>query len=143
MIDAKRTATRPDIRIIALPALLAVAMAGCKPGGTGSEGKTALKIDGESATWVTRSGPDVAQADARFNRHGVATAILMRARDGDRYVELHATFLGQPSEPVFLNQKVGYRDAHGTLFERTGPRAGDDEESGIRWDRLELDEDNR
>lgn len=126
-----------------------IALPGCKPGGGGGSGsgggaKAALQIDGEAGAWTTRLDRDGGEeADARFNRQGVATAVLLRARDGERFVEVHSTFLGQPSEPVFLSQKVSYRDADGTLFERMAPRDGNEGEGIIRWDRLDLDEDTR
>lgn len=128
---------RQIIQAIGLAGLLAATLAACsQPSPAGAT----LSIDGEDGPWSILTGPsEDGTADARFNPHGVATAVELRARNGDRLVEVYSTFLGGASEPVFLQQKVSYRDASGTIFERTGSRAGDDSDSGIRWDRLELD----
>lgn len=142
---------RDTLRATAIAGVLAllIALPGCKPGvgggsGSGGGARAALQIDGETGAWTTRLDQDGGEeSDAQFNRHGVATTVLLRARDGERYVEVHSTFLGQPSQPVFLNQKVSYRAADGTLFERMAPRDGNEGEGAIHWERLELDEDTR
>lgn len=128
---------RQIIQAIGLAGLLAATLAACsQPSPAGAT----LSIDGEDGPWSILTGPsEDGTADARFNAHGVATAVALRAHDGDRLVEVYSTFLGGASDPVFLQQKVSYRDASGTIFERTGSRAGDESDSGIRWDRLELE----
>lgn len=140
MTNAAQANTRRVTRTLGLAGLLAAALAGCNPSTTGG---TTLSIDGEGGPWSILAGSTEAgsRAGAEFNRHGVATAVKLRAHNGDRYVEVHSTFLGGASEPVFLNQKVTYRDDSGTIFERVGPRAADDDNSGIRWDRMDLDVD--
>jgi len=132
----------PGARAIALVALsaLAAALAGCGPGGAGGA-KTALEVDGDAGEWHVQTDPDPALSDAQFNPWGVKTAVMLRARDGDRQVEAYVAFMGSPSEPTYLEQKVSYRDADGTLFERVSRRTPDDDEDGINWQRVDLDVD--
>lgn len=131
------TPSHQNIKAIGLAGLLAATLAACSQS---SPAGATLGIDGEEGPWSILTGPsEDGTADARFNAHGVATAVALRAHDGDRLVEVYSTFLGGASDPVFLQQKVSYRDASGTIFERTGSRAGDESDSGIRWDRLELE----
>lgn len=140
MTTATQANTRRVTRALGLAGLLAATLAGCNQSATRG---TALSIDGEGGPWsiLAVSAETGTRAGAQFNQHGMATAVRLRAHNGDRYVELHSTFLGGASEPVFLNQKVTYRDDSGTIFERVGPRAADDDSSGIRWDRMDLDVD--
>lgn len=129
-------------RAIALVALsaLAATIVGCGSGGMGG-GKTALEVDGEAGGWHVQTDPDPALSDAQFNPWGVKTAVMLRARDGERQVEAYVAFMGPPSEPTYLEQKVSYRDADGTVYERVSRRTPDEDEDGIRWERVDLDAD--
>lgn len=119
----------------ALAAALAVALGACDgAGGPGGGGGARLGIDGETRAWEMQPG------DAAFRKHGVATGVLLRAKDGARSVELTGTFLGEPAEPVFVALGVSYNDGEGLVFERAAPLdpegAGAE---GVTWENLSLD----
>lgn len=135
-----RVPVRSGSATFLLAMLLAAATVGCDRAGSPGRAESEILIDGEPVSWVVTPGDGDSPGDGQFRRHGVATGVQLNAHDGGRKLELFAQFLGQPSEPVFLEQKVSYTDAEGVTFERVGPRGADDGESGIRWERIEIDE---
>ena len=126
-------------RSILTAGLLMLLLAGCGRAGLDASNQSSFSVDGVQDDWTSNPGTAHAPADAQFHRHGMATGVLLRAHDGQRRIELFATFLGEPSEPVFLTRTATYDDGQGTLFERSAPRAAHDAESGIDWEHLELD----
>lgn len=110
--------------LLALPLFLATR--GPAPG----DGQ--FSVDGIAGTWRMGHG------DARFRRVGTGTDILLRAHDGPRAIELSGSFLGAPSDPVFIGLAVNYTDGQGRRFERTA-HPGDGAGIGtIDWERLAL-----
>lgn len=123
-------------------ALLAGLLAACDRGAPGEGAAGGFSVDDAAGTWTTDPGTAAAPADAQFHRHGVATGVQLRARDGQQAIELFGSFLGEASAPVFIALKVAYEDGDGTVFEHAAPLdAANQGAGGVRWRRLELDED--
>lgn len=122
-----------------LAAVLGITLVACNgtPGSGDRDGDgVTLAIDGEAGAWQVQPG------DAVFRRHGVATGLALRAKDGGRMVELSATFLGEPANPVFVALKVSYDDGAGQLFERVPQLATDDQrDESVAWERIAIDHD--
>lgn len=144
----------PDItcmtRLLGKLALTAVAVAvvgACGGHGVGGSSASAtFDIDGEGGNWAIQPERDEGggEGDAQFRRHGVATGLMLRARDDARRLELSGTFLGEPGDPVFVALRVSYDDGEGQVFERA-PALDAQEDAGvegIRWQRLDLDHDS-
>lgn len=122
--------------------LLAGLLAGCDGGPLSGGASTDFSVDGTEGAWKTEpgTGEQAADADAQFHRHGVATGVQLRARDGGQLIEVFGSFLGKPSEPVFVTLKVRYENGEGDVFERSASVHPDDRGSnGIQWQRLEVD----
>lgn len=126
----------PTHRCALLAAVLVITLVACNGTGSGGGDGVTLAIDGEAGAWQVQPG------DAVFRRHGVATGLALRAKDGGRTVELSATFLGEPAKPVFVALKVSYDDGTGQLFERVPQLATDDQRDGIvTWEHIAIDHD--
>lgn len=125
----------PMLKRTLLATMLCATLVACDGGsGPGAAGGARLGIDGDTSAWQMQPG------DAGFRKHGVATGLLLRAKDGARSVELTGTFLGEPSEPVFVSLGVSYDDGEGLVFQRAAPMSPDGQGAeGVTWERISLD----
>lgn len=127
--DSRITTARAGLCVF----LLAALAAGCDGGSLAGGASTDFSVDGAAGSWKT-------EADAQFHRHGVATGVQLRARDGEQLVEVFGSFLGDPSEPVFVTLKVRYENGQGDEFEHAASVHHDDRgKNGIQWQRLQID----
>lgn len=124
-----------QFRSALLAMILGATLVACDGAGGASGGSSArLGVDGETSAWDTQAG------DAAFRKHGVATGLTLRAKDGARSVELTGTFLGEPAEPVFVALGVSYDDGQGLVFERAAPLDPEGQGAeGVTWERISLD----
>lgn len=131
---------RPNVSQLLCIGTVVGLLAACDGAPGAREASTSFTIDGQDGNWSAGTGTREAPADAQFHRQGVATGVQLRAHDGERMIELFGSFLGEPSDPVFIELQLAYQDGAGARLERVAAINSDGGGvDGVTWEHLEID----